>query len=160
MAIGIISKVVPYNNGNFATHDSKYGKGGWVSVNALVDMYALSALRLSAGMACRVISLNQTYILSLDLVTWVLDAGSRPAPVTSKLKIIEQYATESGPQLIINSDQINIQQTGYSLYINGLLQRIASYQVVGYSVIIDADSSVIAGDFMSFSFNEVVVLPT
>lgn len=155
MAIALIGTIVPLNNASFATHDSAYGKGGWVSVTALSDMYSISALRLTAGMACRVVSLNQTYILSADLVTWVLDSGSGPLPIVNKLKIIEQYALAAGAQLIINGDNINIAQTGYSLYINGLLQSVTSYQVSGYTVTINAISQVMANDFMSFFFNEV-----
>lgn len=70
MGIPLIATIEPQNNGLFATHDAQYGKGGWVSVPTVVEMGNISPNRRTAGMACRVVSLNVTYILNSDLLTW------------------------------------------------------------------------------------------
>lgn len=70
--IPVISTLVPQNDGNFATHDSTYGKGGWHEVTTLADRDAIPAERRRAGMAVNVIMANQVFQLGGDLSTWVL----------------------------------------------------------------------------------------
>lgn len=147
MPIAIISTLAPANNGGFATHDSAYGLGGWVSVINLSDMYAISPLRLRAGMACRIVSLSATYILNADVKTWVLQNSSN----SSKLVFIEQVATVAGVQTIVCDP--NIIATGYSLYINGLLQISTSYTLSSNTVTIPATSNVVVGDILTFYYS-------
>lgn len=73
--INIPSSIVPYTNEDtYATHDSKFGKGGWKSVDTLREMNEIPMQRRSIGMAVYVEETHQTYVLngSLDNMGWSL----------------------------------------------------------------------------------------
>ena len=72
--LNIPSSIVPFTDQDvYATHDSKFGKGGWQSVETVTEMNNISMQRRSIGMAVYVASEKQTYILNgrLDNLGWV-----------------------------------------------------------------------------------------
>jgi hypothetical protein len=86
MPIFLITHIAPKNNQDFPTHFSTYGKGGWHEAATLVARNALPAARRTAGMACRVLENDTTYILQADLTTWIADttSGIPEAPIDGK----------------------------------------------------------------------------
>lgn len=143
MPISIISTIIPSNNGNFATHDAKYGLGGWFSVLTIADMNAISQLRRTAGMACRVTANDSTYFLNADLVTWVLESKG------DYLRYVEYTAINAGLQTINTGI---VKNSGYCLCINGLPQSINSYSIGQNTVTVPETSNVLTDDFLMFSY--------
>lgn len=70
MAIDLIATIAPKNDGAFATHDSKYGLGGWREVETLGDRDAITEDRRRAGMIVYVLEEQQAYKLGDDLTSW------------------------------------------------------------------------------------------
>lgn len=65
------SSIVPFTTeDSYATHEAKYGKGGWREVDSIAERDAISAQRREAGMAVFVLDTNKVYILDDDLTTW------------------------------------------------------------------------------------------
>ena len=73
--LNIPASIVPYTDEDtYATHDSKFGKGGWQSVETASEMFNIPMPRRSIGMAVYVTSVNKTYVLNgrLDNLGWTL----------------------------------------------------------------------------------------
>ena len=69
----LAAAIVPFTTEDkFATHLSKYGKGGWREVTSSSELDTITADRREAGMAVYVTSEKSVYILSDDLTTWTL----------------------------------------------------------------------------------------
>lgn len=67
----VASKIVPFTTDDqFATHEAKYGQGGWQEVASIQDRDAITTARREAGMAVYVIATQKVYILGSDLTTW------------------------------------------------------------------------------------------
>ena len=59
----VAAPVVPFTTEDiYATHDAKYGKGGYRSVNTYADLDTITENRLEIGMAVYVIANNQMYV--------------------------------------------------------------------------------------------------
>ena len=73
--LNIPDTIVPYTDQDvYATHDSKFGKGGWRSVDTMQEMFDISLARRSIGMIVYVIATKKTFMLngSLNNDGWVL----------------------------------------------------------------------------------------
>jgi hypothetical protein len=67
----VLAPVVPFDTtDSHASHEAKYGKGGYRSVTDTTERNAIPALRREAGMAVWVTSLQKQYRLESDLTTW------------------------------------------------------------------------------------------
>ncbi len=73
----LAASVVPFTTEDqYATHQAKYGQGGWQEVATISDRDAITAARREAGMAVYVLATNKVYILGNDLTTWTeLESG-------------------------------------------------------------------------------------
>lgn len=64
----IPSTIVPFSKDDvYATHDSKFGKGGWHSVESVEDMFKIPVERRTIGMIVYVCSTKETYVLNTTL---------------------------------------------------------------------------------------------
>ena len=73
--LNIPASIVPYTDEDtYATHDSKYGKGGWRSVETVEEMNNIPMPRRTIGMIVYVIAMNKTFVLNgrLDNMGWTL----------------------------------------------------------------------------------------
>ena len=71
--LNIPSTIVPYTEEDvYATHDSKFGKGGWRSVETISELNAIPVERRTIGMIVYVNQTKQTFILNgrLDNMGW------------------------------------------------------------------------------------------
>lgn len=96
----LAAKIVPFTTDDqFATHEAKYGQGGWREVATIEERDAITEQRREAGMAVYVTSEKKLYILNSDLVTWSLfSAGGVlviPTPSNTELGNIVQYIGET-----------------------------------------------------------------
>jgi hypothetical protein len=67
----VLAPVVPFDTtDSHASHEARYGKGGYRSVADTTERNAIPALRREAGMAVWVTSLQKQYRLESDLMTW------------------------------------------------------------------------------------------
>ena len=67
----VAARIVPFTTDDeFATHEAKYGQGGWQEVATIVDRDAITPARREAGMAVYVLATSKVYILGNDLTTW------------------------------------------------------------------------------------------
>ena len=67
----VLAPVVPFDTtDSHASHEAKYGKGGYRSVTDTTERNAIPALRRESGMAVWVTSLQKQYRLESDLTTW------------------------------------------------------------------------------------------
>jgi hypothetical protein len=67
----VLAPVVPFDTTDaHASHEARYGKGGYRSVADTAERDAIPALRREAGMAVFVTSLQKEYRLGSDLTTW------------------------------------------------------------------------------------------
>lgn len=67
----LAAKIVPFTTDDqFATHEAKYGQGGWREVATIAERDAITEQRREAGMAVYVTSESKLYILNNDLLTW------------------------------------------------------------------------------------------
>ncbi len=84
MPIPIIAEIVPQNDGNFPTHVSTYGKGGWHDVMNIAERDLIPRERRQAGMAVFVVDVGMLYTLGVDLATWgeIPLVGINDAPLT------------------------------------------------------------------------------
>lgn len=96
MPIPIISEIVPQNDGNFPTHLSQYGKGGWHEVADVDQRELIPRERRSAGMAVHVVDINRSFILGPDLSSWeeFVTTGIPDAPLDG-----QSYVRNSGEWL-------------------------------------------------------------
>lgn len=70
LGTNVASAVVPFTtDDDYATHDSKYGKGGWREVASTTERDAIPAARRTAGMIVNVVG-DTAYTLDSDLVSW------------------------------------------------------------------------------------------
>ena len=73
--LNIPDTIVPYTEADvYATHDSKFGKGGWRSVETMQEMVHIPFERRSIGMIVYVIANGNTYMLTgtLENTGWHL----------------------------------------------------------------------------------------
>lgn len=67
----VAAMVVPFDDQDiFATHNDKYGRGGFRVVDLLADRNAITELRRKAGMWVRCLEDGKVYELGNDLLTW------------------------------------------------------------------------------------------
>jgi hypothetical protein len=67
----VLAPVVPFDTTDaHASHEARYGKGGYRSVADVAERDAIPQLRREAGMAVFVTSLQKEYRLGSDLTTW------------------------------------------------------------------------------------------
>lgn len=67
----VLAPVVPFDTtDSHASHEARYGKGGYRSVADAAERDGIPALRREAGMAVWVTSLQKQYRLESDLTTW------------------------------------------------------------------------------------------
>lgn len=80
----VAAMVVPFDTADiFATHNDKYGRGGFRVCDTLADRDAITDLRRKAGMWVRCIEDGKVYEMALDLITWnevTFGGGGTPAP--------------------------------------------------------------------------------
>lgn len=63
----VIAAIVPFNAADsYATHDEKYGKGGYRAVSDKAERNSIKPDRRSLGMAVRTINDNVLWILTSD----------------------------------------------------------------------------------------------
>lgn len=68
--VNIGGTIVPYSDlDRIATHDAKYGRGGWVSVDTEEEMNAIIPERREVGMVAYVISTSTPYALTINPAT-------------------------------------------------------------------------------------------
>lgn len=73
--LNIPATIVPYTEDDvYATHDSKFGKGGWHSVGTVAEMNAIPEARRTIGMIVYVSETHETFILNgtLSNAGWTL----------------------------------------------------------------------------------------
>jgi hypothetical protein len=83
----VAAMVVPFDELDiYATHNDKYGRGGYRVCDLLADRNAISDLRRKAGMWVRVLEDGKLYELGNDLLTWTEvtlgGAASTPGDLT------------------------------------------------------------------------------
>jgi hypothetical protein len=67
----VIAPVVPFDTADvYASHEARYGRGGYRSVSNTAERDAITAERREAGMLVFTISDGKTWKLSTDLVSW------------------------------------------------------------------------------------------
>ena len=67
----VLAPVVPFDTTDaHASHEARYGKGGYRSVADATERDAIPTLRREAGMLVWVTSLQKQYRLESDLTTW------------------------------------------------------------------------------------------
>ena len=54
----------------YPSHEARYGKGGFRTVDTITERCAISTDRREAGMLCYVVTASLTYQLEADLVSW------------------------------------------------------------------------------------------
>lgn len=71
LGTNVAARIVPFTTDDtFATHEAKYGQGGWQEVATINDRDAITSARREAGMAVYVVATSKVYILANDLTTW------------------------------------------------------------------------------------------
>jgi hypothetical protein len=67
----VLAPVVPFDTTDaHASHEARYGKGGYRSVSDIAERNAIPQLRREVGMLVWVTSLQKQYRLESDLTTW------------------------------------------------------------------------------------------
>jgi hypothetical protein len=67
----VLAPVVPFDTTDaHASHEARYGKGGYRSVADSTERDAIPALRREVGMLVWVTALQKQYRLESDLTTW------------------------------------------------------------------------------------------
>jgi hypothetical protein len=67
----VLAPVVPFDTTDtHASHEAKYGKGGYRSVADVAERDAIPALRREAGMLVWVIDTQKVWRLNANLTTW------------------------------------------------------------------------------------------
>lgn len=93
----VLAPVLPFSDTDeYATHEAKYGKGGWREVATIQDRDAITEDRREAGMAVYVVSENKTYILNQDLTTWteLVDTSAIEQEIEAIQALIPAQASE------------------------------------------------------------------
>lgn len=88
----LAAPVVPFTTEDiYATHEAKYGKGGWRTVATIAERNAITSNRKEAGMAVFVLADKKIYILQEDLTWKELVAD----PSGFKTQVITEFPTEN-----------------------------------------------------------------
>ena len=133
--VNILGTIVPYTTADlYATHDAKYGRGGWRSVQSRTERDNLKEDYLQEGMAVRVIDDNTTYIWTKVAdkseqgwhMEWVSDS--------LKLSVTEGYVDVStdGHVYDPSGNIINASKGDYYIYIEGNGTHTEEYGRTGY----------------------------
>lgn len=140
----IASTILPFTTEDkYASHDSKYGKGGWREVATVAERDEISVDRRTSGMAVYVTSEAKLYILNDDLTTWTafkqesLSAGDG-IEITPDNKIVNTRSfacldisdrlTGEEQYFIIKEDEAKLIGNKFILLYNGVWQvRDLSY---------------------------------
>lgn len=113
----VASKIVPYTDSDeYATHDEKYGVGGYRTVDSVSEMNAIPAARRKEGM---LVYVKGDKIYKLNSSNTFVNAG---------LGVGEVIDWNSGS---------NLSQNGYQKFSNGLMLqwgRVGGSSTVSYSV--------------------------
>ena len=113
----VASKIVPYTDSDeYATHDEKYGVGGYRTVDSVSEMNAIPAARRKEGM---LVNVKGDKIYKLNSSNTFVDAG---------LGVGEVIDWNSGS---------NLSQNGYQKFSNGLMLqwgRVGGSSTAWYSV--------------------------
>lgn len=113
----VASKIVPYTDSDeYATHDEKYGVGGYRTVDSVSEMNAIPAARRKEGM---LVNVKGDKIYKLNSSNTFVDAG---------LGVGEVIDWNSGS---------NLSKNGYQKFNNGLMiqwGRVGGSSTVSYSV--------------------------
>ena len=113
----VASKIVPYTDSDeYATHDEKYGVGGYRTVDSVSEMNAIPAARRKEGM---LVNVKGDKIYKLNSSNTFVYAG---------LGVGEVIDWNSGS---------NLSQNGYQKFSNGLMiqwGRVGGSSTVSYSV--------------------------
>ena len=68
----VLAPVVPFDTtDSHASHEARYGKGGYRSVADIAERDAIPALRREAGMLVWVIDTQKAWRLNANLATWI-----------------------------------------------------------------------------------------
>lgn len=77
----VLAPVVPFSTtDSHATHEARYGRGGYRTVNDTAERDAIPSLRREAGMMVYVLDTQKVWRLDANLTTWTeVAAISQPA---------------------------------------------------------------------------------
>ena len=133
--VNILGTIVPYTTADlYATHDAKYGRGGWRSVQNRTERDNLKEDYLQEGMAVRVIDDDTTYIW-----TKVADESEQGwhmewASDSLKLRVTEGYVDVStdGHRYDPSGNVIDASKGDYYVYIEGNDTHTDEYGRTGY----------------------------
>jgi hypothetical protein len=90
----LASRIVPSDSlDTYATHDEKYGRGGYRSVDTLEDRDTIPEPRRKEGMKVYVVSIDTEYYLKGGILNsnWAEPIGGAGSSRSTIVKIIEDY---------------------------------------------------------------------
>ena len=133
--VNILGTIVPYTTSDlYATHDAKYGRGGWRAVQSRTERDNLKEDYLQEGMAVRVIDDDTTYIW-----TKVADESEQGwhmewASDSLKLRVTEGYVDVStdGHRYDPSGNVIDASKGDYYIFIEGNGTHTDEYGRTGY----------------------------
>ena len=133
--VNILGTIVPYTTSDlYATHDAKYGRGGWRAVQNRTECDNLKEDYLQEGMAVRVIDDDTTYIW-----TKVADESEQGwhmewASDSLKLRVTEGYVDVStdGHRYDPSGNVIDASKGDYYIFIEGNDTHTDEYGRTGY----------------------------
>lgn len=126
----ISASIKPFDSEDiYATHESKYGKGGWREVDTYADLDLIPEARKTIGMAVYVVDEGNVYILKAD--GWQKFTAGSGITVTREFKNFEEYEYE---------DEHGEIKIGYKLELNHGMNKYPSvsvYNTAGTEYMVD-----------------------
>lgn len=134
--VNILGTIVPYTTDDlYATHDAKYGRGGWRGVQTLEERDAILKDRMQEGMAVRVADNQTTYIWTkvgedpctgAPVMEWVSDS--------LKIRVTEGYVDVStdGHRYDPSGNIIDASKGDYYIYLDTNQSHTEEWGRTGY----------------------------